>query len=478
MRVDRTSLEVSETRALSVPDRTVEPMTNLIERATPAQILARGVVTLWIVCWSVMRRFAELLGARRFWIRLRGDLYEPLEKPRSIREAFERLGPTYVKLGQLIASSEGLFPVDLAHECRACLDRVPPFDARVARQVIEDELGRPVDELFAEFEVEPIAAASLAQVHRAVLHDGDEVAVKVQRPGVAWKVASDLWLLERLARLAEHFSESMRVVNARLVVRDLARVLSEEMDYCLEANHLERFNSLLAEVECREACAPRVYWALTTTRILTMERFVGVRIDRLAEEADAVTCELTLVAMLQGWLRTLVAAGFFHGDVHAGNLLVLRDGRVGFLDFGVVGRFSDQERKQILGFFLYLALRDYENLAALVLDILGRSDDRTVDRPGLVADLRHAYSPLAESCLADVDLGEVVPNVLRAAKRHGIRYPEAFMLVTKQLLYFDRYARILAPSFNVFSDPRISTILMTAFASGAPSSPPAAAANA
>ncbi|HVY47643.1 MAG TPA: AarF/UbiB family protein, partial [Minicystis sp.] len=237
--------------------------------------------------------------------------------------------------------------------------------------------------------------------------------------------------------------------------------LAEELDFRREAHHMAEFNATLARAGNAEVVAPRVHDALTTARVLTMERFRGVRVDDTAaivEDGHDKGAE-KLLAGIRGWFQTLLLAGFFHGDVHAGNFMVLDDGRVGFLDFGIVGRFDASERALILDYVIAFQTRDFERLADVFVK-MGSVSDRGLDRGRFVRDLEAAFTPMI-----DADDGfrmrDIVPDMLRVAVRHGMRMPRQFVLVTKQLVYLDRYAKAIGgPKMNVLTDPRVLAFLM------------------
>jgi predicted unusual protein kinase regulating ubiquinone biosynthesis (AarF/ABC1/UbiB family) len=401
----------------------------------------------------------DRLWLRRLWSWMRRRPYERLEAPRQLRLAFEDLGPTYIKFGQMIASSEGLFPRQVSVEFQRCLDRVPPFSRARVRQILDAELSGGLADTFASFEERPVAAASIAQVHFATLRDGTPVAVKVQRPHLRRRVAADLRIMLRLARVVEWVSRRMRLANLVGIIEDFAVTLTEEMDFRLEARNMEAFNALFGKEPGNRVCAPAVHWEATTARVLTMERFEGWRVDAPEARERSADPEGDLVAGLVAWFRSILEAGFFHGDVHAGNLMFLSDGRIGFLDFGIIGRFDEQKKRLAMGFMLSLATRNYRQLADLVLESGSAARPERIDRAQLAVDLERAYAPLAGSAMAELNYQEIMPSIMRASVKHGLKFPQEFVLITKQLLYFDRYARLLAPKLNLFRDPRIFMVV-------------------
>lgn len=429
-------------------------------------------VGLWMVClrmvavwWTFFKVttivIADVIGLRRlfYWVSRRD--YDRITKARRLRIAFEDLGPTYIKFGQMIASSEGLFPKALSEEFRKCLDEVPPFAFEQVEHIIRSEIGRPVDEVYSRINREPLAAASIAQVHAACLADGTEVVIKVQRPRLRRRVAADVRIMLMWARLLARISYRFRLANLVGIVEDFARTITEELEFRLEAWNMDDFNALFEGREDNRICAPRVHWDATTRRLITMERFVGWRVDDVEAMQRMDDTESHLVAGLLGWFESILSSGFFHGDVHAGNLMYLEDGRIGFLDFGIVGRFDEQQRIQAMSFMISLAMRDYSRFADLVMEMSPEKDAEDIDIEALAGDLEKAYGPLVDMSMSEMNYQEVLPEIMRTALRHGLKFPQEFILITKQFLYFDRYARLLAPNLNLFQDARIYSLLLS-----------------
>ncbi len=414
--------------------------------------------TFFKVCFAVVVDWVRL---RWLWNKLRGADHEVISKSRRVRLAFEDLGPTYIKFGQMIASSDGLFPAALSAEFRLCLDSVPPFPFEDVKRIIASDFGQELSAIFSEFGPEPIAAASIAQVHTAQLEDGTEVVVKIQRPRLRRRVAADVRIMLFWSRLLERLFYRARLANLVGIVEDFARTITEEMDFRLEAWNMDDFNALFEDREGNRICAPRVYWGQTTRRVLTMERFHGWRVDDVEAMNAMDDTESHLVEGLLGWFESILTSGFFHGDVHAGNLMYLEDGRVGFLDFGIVGRFDETQRMNAMSFMVSLAMRDFGRFADLVLEMTPPEAAATVDKEVLATDLEGAYGPLVSMSMADLNYQEVLPAIMRTAMRHGLKFPQEFILITKQFLYFDRYARLLAPNLNLFQDPRIYGLLLS-----------------
>jgi len=376
--------------------------------------------------------------------------------PVLVRDTLEALGPTWVKLAQLLASSHGLVPERYRRELERTLDRVRPLPFPLVAMVIEEELG-PIASRFTSVDELELAAASIAQVHRAVLSDGRVIALKVQRPGIHARVHADLIILAILARVAE-WLPIVRLANPRAVVDDLSRTLEDELDFVREADHLDEFNRWAKELGHDDVRAPRVIREVSTRRVLALEYFDGVRIDDVRAVAQrGFDGEERLIAGMRAWFRVLLLRGFFHGDVHAGNLLILTDGSIGFLDFGIIGRLDLETRRRLAELLASALTGDFQGLAAALvgLDAVAGNHEQSNVSAELATDLAALVEPLRRQGLADIRLAELLPEVLRVAARHKLRLPRALVLVAKQLLYFDRYGKLLAPGLNVFADPRL-----------------------
>jgi predicted unusual protein kinase regulating ubiquinone biosynthesis (AarF/ABC1/UbiB family) len=386
---------------------------------------------------------------------------------RELREAFEELGPTYVKLAQLVASSPGLFPDVLADEFRACLDAVAPVSADDVRELLTEELGAPVDQLFARFDDVPLASASIAQVHAATLLDGSDAVVKIQRPGLRERLRADMAILDRLARILDRVSSTGRMANPVAVVEDFTTTLAQELNFVVEARSMERFAGNLGAAHANVRI-PAVHWSLTTTRVLTMERIHGYKIDDLAALSDmGWDLGASLKAAVRAWMEAALVHGFFHGDVHAGNLMLDTDGRVVFLDFGICGTLDDATRAVVCeGLPALLVDRDFQRVAAAIYDlgaILSPADLEQSAR-----DIAELVTPILDRPLSEISYGEVLIDIIRIGTRYEVRLPRELVLVAKQLLYFERYAKLMAPDWTILDDPDLIAFL---FETSAPSPP-------
>lgn len=404
----------------------------------------RAVAIAVVLAWAVAGRLARaaLHGRAASWARTGCD---------GLVDGFERLGPTFVKLGQLIASSPGVFPSPLASACERCLDGVAPIPATVARRVVEEDLGSPIDVLFASFDDQPLAAASIAQVHACVLLDGRKAVLKIQRPAIASQMRRDLRIMFALARLAERTALG-RTANVKGAVGDLARVTARELDARLEAEEQRRFRAGIgAYGDNAMVTAPELYPQWCGPRVICMERMYGVPLDRI-DPGSGVDTELLIRRVVKVWLEALAVHGPFHGDVHAGNVWLLDDGRVSFLDFGIVGELSEEWRQLFRDVFRTSVIdADYRRVVRGFRRVGVLPPE--ADEAQLAMVVEAMFSPLLDRGLSEVGLGDVLRSLFTVLQQFGVSTPEELLLVTKQLVYFEGYSKVLAPTYVMARDP-------------------------
>ena len=368
-----------------------------------------------------------------------------------LRRAFERLGPTYIKLGQILSSGEGLFPPELVNEFRLLRDRVPAEPFELVRQVVEADLGRPLEAVFSYFATEPIAAASIAQVHAARLCSGEEVVVKVQRPQVATLVATDIAAMSWLAPLLIGRIPVASLANPPALVELFAETVVEELDFRLEADNMLDIARVLAETGQRSVVVPRPHPELVTRRVLVMERLDGFGWDdvegmhRAGIDTSAVVRAL-LIAFLEG--ATLF--GVFHGDLHGGNLLVQGDGRVALLDYGITGRLDEVRRLAFLRLLMGGTLNDQRLQLAALRDMGAVPPDTDLD--ALAKDLGLDKPAVDPTTMDPEALLSEVRDLTKRLLEYGARFPKILMLFVKDLLFVDGSLATLAPDVDLFAE--------------------------
>jgi len=369
---------------------------------------------------------------------------------------FIRLGPTFVKLGQLMASSPGLFPAPLATAARRCLDEVPPFGPEEVRRMVAEDLGRPPNQIFKSFDDTPLSAASIGQVHACTLPDGRDAVVKLQRPGINGRMTTDLRIMYRVARSFER-TRWGRSANATGAIIDLHAVTFQELNPALEAWRQHRFRERLhAFGDNRWITAPQIYWEFCGSRLICMERVSGIPMDDFdAIAARGVDGKMVLRRGAKVWAEAVMVHGPFHGDMHAGNIWVLDDGRGCYLDFGIMGELTD-EWQQVIRELFYACMFDFDftPVAAAYRRVGVFPPDAGTDEE-IGQRMSMLIGPLLQAGIGAVSLGDLITSAVELMKAYGGTAPREMMLIGKQLLYIERYTRVLAPSYSIIDDPFI-----------------------
>jgi ubiquinone biosynthesis protein len=370
---------------------------------------------------------------------------------RRLRVAAEQLGPTYIKLGQIVASGDGIFPAELVAEFKWCRDKVPPEPWPVIHEVIAEELGRPVGEVFTSIDHEPLAAASIAQVHRARLLGGTEVVVKVQRPSVARRVHQDLAVM---AWLAPHLVGRIPIAalaNPPALVELFAETIVEELDFRLEAENMLDIASAFASLGQRDFVVPRPHPTLVTRRMLVMERLAGFNFsDVKGMRAAGVDTDQVVRSGMVGFLEGAMMHGIFHGDLHAGNLFVLPSGRIALLDFGITARLSESKRLALLSLLVGATNGDIRSQVAAMRDLGALPPD--VDVETVIAQLGLDRPPVDPTQLSADELVVELQRSIRTLLALGARMPKELMLFVKNLVFLDGAIATLAPDLDLFEE--------------------------
>jgi ubiquinone biosynthesis protein len=376
-----------------------------------------------------------------------GRSFNPaLSRAARFRLTLEELGPTFVKFGQALSVRADLLPADLINELVKLQDQTLPLPPGTVEAAIEEELGQPLTQLFAWFDHEPMASASIAQVHRATLPGGEAVVVKVRRPGIGQLIASDIDILLQLARLVERYVPAAEIVDPVALVEEFARSIRAEQDLVREARNVERCAANFAgDVTVR---IPRVYHEVTTRGVLTLERLEGIKISALdAAGAGPYVRKLVARRGADAMLKQVLVHGFFHADPHPGNILVLEDNVIGFLDFGIVGRLDERTRGQLARIVRAISMRDVPALTMLALEVTEARAE--VDAPALERDLDALIETYGDVPIGDLSATDVLTDVVRTASRHRLRMPSTLMVLIKTLVTTEGVGMQLDPSFKM-----------------------------
>lgn len=366
--------------------------------------------------------------------------------PERLRLAFEELGPTFVKFGQLLSTRPDLIPEEFIVEFTKLQDNVQPLSFEVVKIAIERELKSPIQDTFSELNPIPLAAASIGQVHEARLNSGEKVVIKVQRPEIAKIIATDLSLLAFLAGLLEKYIPETQMIGPKLIVAEFFNTLNYELDFLVEANNMRKIAENLQPFP--EIVIPKVYSQYSTKSILVLEKFEGIRLNDLkAMDAAGIDRKRVIDVGAKAFFKTVMIDGLFHGDLHGGNLFVLPGDRLGIIDFGIVGRLSRKSRDQLAHMVMSLLTEDYENLCYQYAE-LGTAGP-SIDFDAFQREVRNALSPYIGLSLSQMNIGRILIEATKIATRHQIKVPGDWMIVFKAILTIEGMARALDPEFDL-----------------------------
>jgi ubiquinone biosynthesis protein len=362
-----------------------------------------------------------------------------------LRQAIEELGVTYIKLGQILSTRSDLLPAEYITELSRLQDAVPPEPLEVIKAQVERELGAPPDEVFDRFDPEPVGSASIGQVHGARLKSGEEVVVKVQRPGVDALVEEDLAILMDLARLAAGRTVWGQVYDLPSLVDEFATTLRGEMDYIQEGQYADRFRrNFRGNPNLR---VPTIFWDVTTRRVLAMERLEGIKISDLpALEAAGIDRSELAERSANLVLKMILEDGFFHADPHPGNFLVMADGSIGLLDYGIVGQIDEKTRQGLLYLLIGITARDLDRVVDQLTALGMVGNPLQLER--LRRDLGHLLSLYWGLPLKEIDMTQILEESMAIARRHRLQIPTSLAILIKTAAMDEGLARSLDPDFS------------------------------
>ena len=420
----------------------------------------RHIARLVLIVFTVLRFGLDevaLSAFRQRWVRLlvrAVTVGRRLDAPRGqrLRRALERLGPIFVKFGQVLSTRRDLLPLDIADELAQLQDNVPPFPAAQARALVEKAYGRRIDEIFASFEAEPVASASIAQVHFATLKSGREVAVKVLRPGMLAVIDDDLTLLHTLARWVERLSADGKRLKPREVVAEFDGYLHDELDLVREASNAAQLRRNMDGLNL--VLVPEMVWELCTSSVLVMERMHGVPISQLERLREAGV-DIPKLARdgVTIFFTQVFRDGFFHADMHPGNIQVSLDprtfGRYIALDFGIMGTLTEVDKEYLAYNFIAFFRRDYKRVAELHVESGWVPPTTRVDE--LEGAIRAVCEPHFDRPLKDISLGQVLLRLFQTSRRFNVEIQPQLVLLQKTLLNVEGLGRQLDPELDLWS---------------------------
>ena len=361
--------------------------------------------------------------------------------PVRIRKALEELGPSFIKLGQLMSTRADIFPPMYIEEFKKLQDRVPPIPFRDIKKVIEKELKLPLGDIFKDISHESMAAASVAQVHRAVLKTDETVAVKVIRPGIETKIKDDIALMYYFAEKIEKNFEIGRLLGFVNLVKEFERTIFKELDMVIEAGNIERFAANFQEKD--ELYIGKVFRTYTTKSVLVMEYIDGMKMDQVDEiKAHGIDPKEIAMIGLRSFSRQLMDFGFFHADPHPANTIVMPDGRVSLVDFGIIGNLDEHMMTQIAHLFLGFAEHDYDLVLSALIHA-GLIDEDKIDLSDFRIDLVDMSEPFYGRPLKTISVKEVYDQVIELVLKHRIRMPRNLLLLCKTLVQTESLGKIL-----------------------------------
>ncbi|QUW22443.1 AarF/ABC1/UbiB kinase family protein [Sporosarcina sp. Marseille-Q4063] len=363
-----------------------------------------------------------------------------------LRYTLQELGPTFVKLGQIASSRRDLVPAEIIHELEKLQEHVQAVPFNTIRMIVEAELGDTLENLFDSFNEEPLAAASIGQVHIAQLLTGEEVAIKVQRPNIKQTVETDLEILHEIARFLEENTVWAKTYHIKEIIREFSDSLQDELDYKVEGRSADRVAKQFKEQPSIRI--PKIHWSFSTTKILTMEMVHGIRVNDISQ-LDVAGYDRKLIAerVVDAMFFQVLEKGFFHGDPHPGNIYILPENRVCFLDFGMMGRINDRLKFHFASLIINLQQGDTKSMMKVFLDMgLLNEDTNTADFQRDLDDLIEAYYDVS---LYEVSLGGIMNELFEIAFRHKIQIPTEITILGKAILTLESTVSLLDPTFSV-----------------------------
>ncbi len=373
--------------------------------------------------------------------------------PERLRMAFEHLGPTFVKLGQLLSNRPDMIPENFIDEFKKLQDNVAPLPFEAIRTQIEKELGGKISDFFSEIHAEPLASASIGQVHAAKLLDGSDVVVKVQRPDIDHTIKQDISILSFLAAMMEKYLPETKFLSPQQIVEEFSRALHYELDFVIEANTMIRFAENARGNS--KVVIPKVFRKLSGKRVLTMERLHGARItDLAAVKAMGINPRDLVDIGARAFFKNVMIDGLFHGDLHGGNVFAMKnpetgEAQIGVIDFGIVGRLSQKSRDSFSRMVLALVSEDYETLCYEYAE-LGASGTG-IDFDAFQREVRNTLSPYVGAALKDVNAGAILIEATKIAVRYSIKIPGDWMVVFKAIFTLEGMGRQLDPDFDLLA---------------------------
>ena len=378
-----------------------------------------------------------------------------------LRKSFEELGPSFIKAGQLLSTREDLFDPAFINELKKLQDKVQPIPFEAAKKQIEKSLGKPLDEVFSSIDEKPLGVASIGIVYSAVLTTGEEVVIKVKRPRIAAHIRTDFEIIAFMVAQAERVSEDLRFLGISRAIDDFFKSIQLELNFLLEAKNCENLASNLANVDEEGLLyLPKIYRELSTEDVLIMERLKGKPFTQIQDLAlEAPKLEEKLMKCVKLFVHTMLVDGFFHADLHGGNFFLLPDGKVGLIDFGLMGTLSKKNRTNLVAILFALVTNNYENLVYEFLDV---ADYEVIpNHEELQRDLREALAPYLGLSVQETDVTALTHSIVMALSKHQIYLPREWFIIFRALMTLDGVGKSIKIDLNIFEvlDDQIQDVM-------------------
>ncbi|MFK8139385.1 MAG: ABC1 kinase family protein [Bdellovibrionales bacterium] len=365
-----------------------------------------------------------------------------------LRMSFEQLGPTWIKFGQMLATRPDIMPDDFIQELQKLNDQVPAVDFKTLRKHLSEQYEEDIDDIFSTIEEVPLGAASIAQVHRAKLVTGEDVVLKIQRPGIYASIKEDINILYSLGQLAENYLPELKVIGVSRMIEEYAGYLEQETNFIIEANNIGRFRKNFADDP--HVVIPKVYSKYSNEKVLILEELQGRRLsDPTAFDQENISPEDVVQIGLRSFLKMIFQDGIFHGDLHAGNFFILPNQKIGLIDFGMVGYLSQKSRDSISSILIAIAGEDYEQLAHEFLELSPQSYN--IDADTLMHDLQSLFAPYHGLNFSEFQIGKLLLDSSKVSSKHGLRLPSELMLLFKSILSIEGMGRAIGEDIDLLA---------------------------
>jgi len=398
---------------------------------------------------SKIRLQHHLPFTQRLQARIQREKAVPV--PVRLRLAFERLGPTFIKFGQLLSLRPDVLPAEYITEFEKMQDQVPVFPLEEAKQIVEQELGKPVEKIFSSFSSLPLASASISQVYTAKLK-GKTVAVKVQRPGIKETLNTDIELMYKLAQLLEQHIPELKQYHLKGIIHEFEHWTVKELNFRIEAHYAQQMAKNSRGL--KKVKIPEIYPELSTERVLTMEFIDGIPLHDIEKlRKQKINLKAVFRNGYEVFIRHFFIDGLFHADPHPGNILILKDGRIALIDFGIIGQFDQRLKENTLEIFRSIINNDYETAAEVLLSM---SLDPGLNREAFAADLKYAFEQLQYTSVQEVQLSPFLHDLMDIINKHHLQIPVEFVLFEKTLMTIEGIALKYQPEFNLVKETKSS----------------------